>query len=85
MITLSSNGSTQILKCSKYPISLSGEFAVSEAILIHRYSDFNSSHKQTNFDDHTVFKRSTQILKCSKYPISLRGELAVSEAILIHR
>ena len=27
---------------------------MSEAILIHRYSDFNSSHKQTNFDDHTV-------------------------------
>jgi hypothetical protein len=51
------SGSTQILKCSKYPIALSGEFAVSEAILIHRYSNFNSSHKQTNFDDHTVFKR----------------------------
>jgi hypothetical protein len=48
MITLSSNGSTQTLKCSKYPISLSGEFAVSEAFLIHRYSDFNSSHKHMN-------------------------------------
>ena len=33
---MSSNGSTQILKCSKYPISLRGELAVSEAILIHR-------------------------------------------------
>jgi hypothetical protein len=38
-----SNGSTQILECSKYPISLRGELAVSEAILIHRYSDFNNS------------------------------------------
>jgi hypothetical protein len=63
MITLSSNGSTHILKCSKYPISLSGELAVSEAILIHRYSDFNSSHKQTNVDDHTVFKRFNSFIK----------------------
>ena len=58
-----SNGSTQILECSKYPISLSGELAVSEAILIHRYSDFNSSHKQTSVDDHTVFKRFNSHIK----------------------
>ena len=58
-----SNGSTQILECSKYPISLRGALAVSEAILIHCYSDFNSSHKQTNFDDHTVFKRFNSHIK----------------------
>jgi hypothetical protein len=54
---------TIILKCSKHPISLRGELAVSEAILIHCYSDFNSSHKQTNFDDHTAFKRFNSHIK----------------------
>jgi hypothetical protein len=66
--TLRKTGSTQILEYSKYPISLRGELAVNEAILILRYSDFNSSHKQINFDDHTLSSNvSTQILKCSSF------------------